>query len=51
MELTMLAFIGMCAVAVFIAVGAYTVLTRVKIRSYRYETDENGNEKVIDENE
>ncbi len=47
----MVSFIGMCVVAVLIAVGVYTVLTRVKIRSYRYEIDENGNEKVIDENE
>lgn len=47
----MVSFIGMCVVAAFIAVGVYTVLTRVKIRSYRYEIDENGNEKVIDENE
>lgn len=47
----MTTFIGMCVVAVLIAVGVYTVLTRVKIRSYRYEIDEDGNEKVIDEDE
>lgn len=47
----MFTFIGMSVVAALIAVGVYTVLTRVKIRSYRYEVDENGNEKVIDENE
>lgn len=47
----MITFIGMCVVAVVIAVGVYTVLTRVKIRSYRYEVDENGNEIVVDEND
>lgn len=47
----MVSFIGMCVVAALIAVGIYTVLTRVQIRSYRYEVDEDGNEKVIDENE
>lgn len=47
----MITFIGMCVVAVVIAVGVYTVLTRVKIRSYRYEVDENGNETVVDEND
>lgn len=47
----MTTFIGMCVVAALIAVGVYTVLTRVKIRSYRYEIDEDGNEKVIDEDE
>lgn len=45
------AFIGMCVIAAIIAVGVYTVLTRVKIRSYRYEVDKDGNEVVIDENE
>lgn len=47
----MITFIGMCVVAAVIAVGVYTVLTRVKIRSYRYEVDENGNEIVVDEND
>lgn len=47
----MVTFIGMCVVAAVIAVGVYTVLTRVKIRSYRYEVDENGNEIVVDEND
>lgn len=50
----MITFIGMCVVAAVIAVGVYTVLSRVKIRSYRYEVDEvdeNGNETVVDEND
>lgn len=47
----MITFIGMCVVAAVIAVGVYTVLTRVKIRSYRYEVDEDGNEIVVDEND
>ncbi len=47
----MVTFIGMCVVAVLIAVGVYAIATRVKIRSYRYEIDEDGNEVVIDENE
>ena len=47
----MVTFIGMCVVAAVIAIGVYTVLTRVKIRSYRYEVDKNGAETVIDENE
>lgn len=47
----MITFIGMCVMAAVIAVGVYTVLTRVKIRSYRYEVDENGNEIVVDEND
>lgn len=47
----MITFIGMCAVAALIAVGVYTVLTRVKIRSYSYEVDENGNETVVDNND
>jgi len=44
-------FIGMCVVAAVIAVGVYTILTRVKIRSYRYEVDKDGVETVVDENE
>ena len=47
----MVSFIGMCVVAAVIAVGVYTILTRVKIRSYRYEVDKDGNETLIDENE
>lgn len=47
----MVTFIGTCVVAAVITVGVYTVLTRVKIRSYRYEVDENGNEIVVDEND
>lgn len=47
----MVTFIGMCVVAAVIAIGVYAVLTRVKIRSYRYEVDKNGVETVIDENE
>lgn len=47
----MVTFIGMCVVAALIAVGVYVVLTRVKIRSYRYEIDENGVETVVDEND
>lgn len=47
----MITFIGMCVVAAVIAVGVYTVLTHVKIRSYRYEVDEDGNEIVVDEND
>lgn len=47
----MITFIGMCVVAAVIAVGVYTVLTRVKIRSYSYEVDENGNETVVDNND
>ncbi len=47
----MLTFIGMAVIALLVGIGVYAVLTRVKIRSYRYETDEDGNEKVVDENE
>lgn len=47
----MVTFIGMVVVAALLAVGVYTVLSRVTIRSYRYEIDENGNEQVIDEND
>lgn len=45
----MVAFTGMVVIAVLIAVGVYAILTRVKIRSYRYETDKDGNETVIEE--
>jgi len=47
----MVTFIGMCVVAVLIGVGVYAILSRVKIRSYRYEVDKDGNERVIDEND
>jgi len=47
----MIAFIGMAVIALLIGVGVYAVLTNVKISSYRYETEKDGNEKVIDENE
>ncbi len=47
----MVTFIGMCVVAALIGVGVYALLTRVKIRSYRYEVDKDGNETVIDEND
>jgi hypothetical protein len=47
----MVTFIGMCVVAALIGVGAYALLTRVKIRSYRYEVDKDGNETVVDEND
>jgi Tfp pilus assembly major pilin PilA len=47
----MITFIGMSVVAILIAVGVYAVLTRVKLRSYEYVTDENNKEKVIDKNE
>jgi hypothetical protein len=54
-ELTVLTFIGLLVVAALLAVGAYTVLTmfmnRGNARSYRYETDEDGNDKVVDEND
>ena len=36
--------IGMCVVVVLIAVGVYA-------SDYRYEIDEDGNERVVDENE
>lgn len=47
----MLTFIGMGVIALLVGVGVYAVLTNVKISSYRYETDKDGNEKVVDENE
>jgi Tfp pilus assembly major pilin PilA len=47
----MIAFIGMAVIALLVGVGVYAILTQVKIRDYRYETDKDGNEKVIDENE
>jgi hypothetical protein len=47
----MITFIGMAVIALLVGVGVYAVLTRVKIRNYRYETDKDGNEKVIDEDE
>lgn len=47
----MLTFIGMCVVTLLIALGVYTLVSRVKLRSYRYEIDEDGNEYVVDENE
>ena len=47
----MVTFIGMCVVAALIGVGVYALLTRVKIRSYRYEVDKDGNEVVVDEND
>lgn len=47
----MVPFIGMVVVAVLIGIGVYTLATRVSIRSYDYETDEDGNDKVIDKNE
>lgn len=47
----MVTFIGMCVVATLIGVGVYALLTRVNIRSYRYEVDKDGNEVVVDEND
>jgi hypothetical protein len=47
----MIAFIGMAVIALLVGVGVYAILTQVKIRDYRHETDKDGNEKVIDENE
>jgi len=47
----MVTFIGMCVVATLIGVGVFALLSRVKIRSYRYEVDAEGNERVIDEND
>ena len=47
----MVTFIGMVVVAVLIGVGVFALLSRVKIRSYRYEVDKDGNEVVVDEND
>jgi len=51
MELNMVTFTGMVVIALLIGVGVYALATRVSIRNYEYETDENGNDKVIDKNE
>ncbi len=47
----MVTFAGMLVVAILIAIGVYTVLTRVTIRNYTYERDEDDNDKVVDEND
>lgn len=47
----MVTFTGMVVVALLIAVGVYALVTRVSIRSYEYETDDEGNDKVVDKND
>lgn len=47
----MVTFIGMVVVAVIIMVGVYTLATRITIRNYEYESDEDGNDKVVDKND
>lgn len=47
----MVTFIGMVVVAVLIGIGVYQLATRISIRSYDYETDEDGNDKVVDKND